>query len=69
MAVEDHPKFDAWSKAFDWRNEAERRYNEAKMQRRPEGEIRAAKIDLDKAQAAYDLIADNLDTPPPSDAK
>ena len=61
MAVEDHPKFDAWSKAFDRRNEAERRYNEAKMQRRPEGEIKAAKIDLDKAQAAYDLIADNLE--------
>jgi hypothetical protein len=31
------------------------------MQRRPEGEIRAAKIDLDQAQAAYDLIADNLE--------
>jgi len=57
MAVEDHPQYPEWSSAFDRRNEAERHYYEAKMRKRPAGEIKAAKTDLDKAQAEYDKVS------------
>lgn len=59
MPVEDHPKWTIWSAAFDKRNEAERLYREAQMRHDPA--IGAAKLDFEKAQAAYDAIVADLD--------
>ena len=61
MAIENHPKFNAWNEAFERRNRAEREYLEARMLGRSQGEIDAAELELDRALAAYKLIADNLD--------
>ncbi len=61
MPVEDHPKYAEWKAAFEHRNEAERRYYDAKMRNRPQGEINLEKHDLDKAQAAYDKIASEIE--------
>lgn len=62
MAVENHPLYKKWSKALDHLNEAESRYIKAKMTKTlPKVLVRLAKIDRDKAQAAYDKICDQLD--------
>ena len=57
MAVEDHPKFDEYNAARIARNEAKQHLDE--MRGKP-GE-KAAQADLDKAQAVYDKIADEID--------
>jgi hypothetical protein len=58
MAIEDHPLWNDWSVAFDIKNEAEKRYYEAKMRNDPA--LDAAKHDYDKALRSYDEIAAKL---------
>lgn len=57
MAVQDHPLYVKWLTAFHHRNEAERRYLEMKMNKRPEGEIHAAKINVENAQKEFDKVS------------
>jgi hypothetical protein len=57
LAVEDHPKYDAWSQALDELKAANDAYREA--QRTGQG-VAAAKRRLDSAQAAFYLIADQI---------
>ena len=61
MLVEEHPKYEDWSAAFDRRNDAEWEYRAAVMLKEPEAEVAAKKADYDRAQAAYDSICDTLD--------
>jgi len=58
MAVEDHPVYEIWKSAFDHRNEAERRYREAQV--RKDVALTTYRRDYDEAQAAYDVICDEL---------
>jgi hypothetical protein len=57
MAVQDHPLYVKWLTAFHQRNEAERRYLEMGMNKHPEAEIEAAKIDLEKAQEEFAKVS------------
>ncbi len=59
MAVEDHPRYAEWLSAFDHRNEAERRYIEARLMK--SHTLNAAQADLQKAQAEYNKICGELD--------
>jgi hypothetical protein len=62
MAVESHPLYKKWSKAFDHLQEAERRYAAVKTNKRlPKVLIRLTKAARDKARAEYDQICDQLD--------
>ena len=60
MAVEDHPLYRAWRQAFDHRNEVERRYHEARMNKALD-EVLRLKRELDVVQAAYDAISSRID--------
>jgi hypothetical protein len=59
MVVEDHPKYQTWSDAFDLRNESERRYREARM--RQDKAVDTFRLDFERAQTTYDKICEELD--------
>jgi len=59
MPVENHPKYDEWSKALDRLKEANDRFRAAKDSHAPHLEM--AREDLRKAQSAYDLICEEID--------
>jgi hypothetical protein len=59
MPIEDHPKWAAWRTAFDRRNEAEKRYYEARKRRDPS--VASYLRDFELAQEAYDRISAQLD--------
>ena len=60
MPVNDEPDFDAWSAAFKLRNEAEKRWAEAKFEALPS--LPAREKDLEEAQAGYDAIVAAMKT-------
>ena len=59
MAVQEHPRYEEWSKALDRLKEANDRFRDAKQRNDPG--LEAYELDLDKAQKAYDEIADELE--------
>lgn len=61
MTAEQHPLYEAWSKALDQMIEAERRYFRAVMEGKPEDEVQPAARDLDLARETYREIADQIE--------
>ncbi|MGB5086080.1 MAG: hypothetical protein WBO09_16105 [Methylocystis silviterrae] len=59
MAVQDHPKYREWSAALDILKEADDRYLAALE--RGDVALKTYEIDLEKAKAAYDKIASEID--------
>ena len=60
MAVEDHPKYDEWSKALDHLKDANDHYRDV-AKGKANTAINAAKRDLHNAQAAYDKISSEIE--------
>lgn len=58
MPVQNNPDYAKWQAAFDKRNEAERRFYEAKTMNLPT--LQARENDLKQAQDDYDVICDGL---------
>ena len=60
MTVEDHPKYPEWRQALDRLHLAAQRFDEAIANKRPD-EVNAAERHLERARAAYDKIASEID--------
>ncbi|NRP70629.1 hypothetical protein ILFOPFJJ_01510 [Ensifer psoraleae] len=59
MAIEDHPRFEEWDRAFRKLQDAHERVKR-EVQKGDSGLVDAANRDLRKAQQEYDAISDQL---------
>ena len=60
MAVENHPRYQAWKEALERLIEAERRYYAAVMEDRPADQMQSEARELDEARTQYRKIADEI---------
>ncbi|MEY9197422.1 hypothetical protein [Sinorhizobium sp. CCBAU 05631] len=59
MAVEDHPRFEEWDRAFQKLQDAHDHVSR-EVQKGNRGLVEAAKLDFKKAQQEYHAISDQL---------